>query len=439
MRLRLPILVASLLNLLAASPLAAIEPTAVARLVEPSMVRIFVEGPGGAASASGFVVSAQGHVATAYHVVRPHIEMGWDLFVAESGGATGARRVAAVVQAFPDEDLAVLKVEGLDRAPVALSESHADTLTKGMTVFAIGYPGAGERLGADSGTSFTAGIANRIFEGAWTRNGPRIQIVQHSAATNPGNSGGPIVNPCGQVVGMNTEREIALFITPSGMPIVYDVIQGVFFASHVSVLVEKLKALGIPYKGAGKVCRVFLGVASTNFYWIAGGVFVVGLALILLLIKHRPRRVVHIVVYGGAVTRNGARALGHLFRQPPWRRSKLPLWRSAKRGATWRLRCEDVEGGPLDITITEEDMRRVSKGLVIGSDPACDRCLAASGIAKRHAQIVPLGDGLGIVDLHSGTGTTVDDSLVDPGEGPVPLAPGAQVRLGKMKFRVERR
>ncbi len=430
MTLRLPILAASALSLYAAQPAAAIEPTTVARLVEPSMVRVLVEGPGRIASASGFVVSSQGHAVTAYHVVRPHIDQGWSLFVVESGAAPGARRAAKVVQAYPDEDLAVLKVENLNRRPVVLSESGVDTPTKGMTVFAIGYPGAGERLGADSGTSFTAGVANRIFEGAWTRDGPRIQIIQHSAATNPGNSGGPVVNPCGQVVGMNTEREIALFMTPSGMPIVYDVIQGVFFASHVSVLVEKLKALGIPYKGTQKVCRVILGVATTNFYWYAAAAVAAVLALALLLIKHWPRRAVHIVVLGGAATRNGARALGHLFRLPPWRHER--------HETAWRLRCEDVEGGPLDIVITQEDLRRAPKGLVIGSDPACDRCLDADGIAKKHAQVIPLGEDLGIIGLHSGAGTAVDERLVDPSGGPAPLTPGAQVRLGKMKFRVER-
>jgi hypothetical protein len=428
---RILILAAGIVSLLAASPAAAIEPTTVARRVEPSMVQIIVEGSVGTASASGFVVSTQGHIVTTYHVVEPHVKVGWNLFVVESGATPEARRAATVVQVYPDEDLAVLKVENLDRPAVPLSESDTDTLTKGMTVFAIGYPGAGERLGADSGTSFTAGMANRIFMGAWTRDGPRIQIVQHSAATNPGNSGGPIVNPCGQVVGVNTEREIAMLVTPSGLPIVYDVIQGVFFASHVSVLVEKLQALGVPYNGTQKVCRVILGVASTNFYWYASGSVVAILALVLLLIRYWPRRVVHIVVLGGSAARDGARALGHMLLQPRWRH-----WRQEP---VWRLHCEDAEDGPIDIVITPEDLRRASKGLVIGRDPACDRCLTADGIAEQHAQLIPLGDGLGVTDLHSGTGTAVDERPVDPNDGPAPLASGSRLRLGNVTFRVERR
>ena len=428
---RVLILAATTISLLAAIPASAIEPTTVARRVEQSMVRIIVEGPDGIAGASGFIVSRQGHIATAYHVVQPHIDQGWDLFVVESGAAPEARRAAIVVQAFPDEDLAVLKVDGLERPPVMLSESAPDTLAKGTTLFAIGYPGAGERFGAHSGTSFTAGVANRIFVAAWTPDGPRIPIIQHSAATNPGNSGGPVFNPCGQVAGLNTEREMAMLITPSGLPIVYDVIQGVFFASHVSVLVEKLKALKIQYNGTQKLCRVVLGVASTNFYWYGLAALVAVLALVLLLIRNWPRRVIHIVVPGGSAARNGARALGHMLLQLPWRKRR--------RNTEWRLHCDDAEGGPIEIVITQEDLRQAPNGLVIGRDPSCDRCLAVDGIAGQHVQRVPLGDKLSVTDLQSGSVTAVDERPVDPNDGPATLTPGARLRLGNATFRVERR
>ncbi|WP_193369828.1 trypsin-like peptidase domain-containing protein [Pelagibius marinus] len=418
--------------LLAAGPAAAIEPTAVARMVEPSMVQVLVEGPERRASGSGFLVSAEGHVATAFHMLRPHIEAGWQLFVLESGAAPAARHSATVVGTYPEEDLAVLKVEGLERPPVTLSEADLDLPAQGSEIFAIGYPAAGARLGAGAGMSFTAGMANRIFVGAWTAESARIRIIQHSAATNPGNSGGPIVNPCGQVVGINTEREMAMLVTPTGLPIVYDVIQGVFFASHVSVLIEKLNELDVPYSGSPKVCRVIFGVASTNYPWYAAAAVVVLLVLVLLLVKHWPRRVIHVVVISRDAARNGARALGHLILHP--RAGSKP------RKITWRLHCDAVEEGrPIDIVIDEDDLRRAPHGLVIGSDTACDRCLAADGIDRRHAQLVPLGEELGIKDLHSETGTAIDAKPVDPENGAALLKPGAELRLGNLVFRVERR
>lgn len=93
----------------------------------------------------------------------------------------------------------------------------------------------------------------------------------------------------------------------------------------------------------------------------------------------------------------------------------------------------------MDIVITQGDLRRAPKGLVIGRDPTCDRCLAADGIAGQHAQLVPLGEGLGVSDLHSDTGTAVDERPVDPNVGPAPLTPGSRLRLGNVTFRVERR
>lgn len=418
--------------LLAAWPAAAIEPTTVARMVEPSMVQVLVEGPAGRFSGSGFVVSAEGHVATTYHVLRPHIEADWEILVLESGAAPADRRSATLVAAYPEEDLAVLKVEGLERTPATLSEADLELPAQGSEIFAIGFPAAGERLSTEAGMSFTAGMANRIFVGAWTADSARIRIIQHSAATNPGNSGGPVVNPCGQVVGVNTEREMAVLVTPTGLPLVYDVIQGVFFASHVSVLVEKLKELNVPYRGSSKVCRVVFGVASTNYPWYAAAGVTVLLVLALLLVKHWPRRVIHVVVVGRDAARNRARALGHLVLHP--RSGTRP------RKITWRLRCDATEGGrPIDIVIDEDDLRRAPHGLVIGSDTACDRCLAADGIDRRHAQLVPLGGELGVKDLHSKTGTAVDAKPVDPKNGAAPLRPGAELRLGNLVFRVERR
>lgn len=423
---------AALACLLLPDPAGGIEPTSVARHIEPSMVQILVEGGGRQVGGSGFVVSEEGHVATAFHVIERHVELGWEIFVVESGAAAGTRHSAAVAGSFPEEDIAVLKVDGLSRPPVVLSQADTESLPQGMQVFAIGYPGAGGRLGGDSGTSFTAGLVNRIFVGAWTADSPRIRIIQHSAATNPGSSGGPVVNPCGQVVGLNTEREMAMLITPTGLPLIYDVIQGVFFASHVSVLAEKLAALEVPYNGSAKVCRVFFGVASTNYPWYAAAVVLAVITLALLLIRHWPRRVVHVVVVGGHTARNGARALGHLILHP--RRRGEP------RKVTWRLHCADAAGGgPIDIVIDEDDLRRAPEGLVIGSDAACDRCLAADGIDSRHAQVVPLGDTLGIRDLHSQTGTVVDAHAVNPEDGAAPLRPGAELRLGNLVFRVERR
>jgi S1-C subfamily serine protease len=293
---------------------AAIEPQSVAQMLEPSVVRVIATGPEGMTAGTGFVVSRDDHVATNLHVVDPLSRGDWTIFVVESGVALDERRPAKLVKAFPDEDLAILQVEGLNRPPVLLSEIDADRPAKGATIFAIGFPEAGGRLGTALETSFTIGSVSRLFAGAWFASGPQFGLIQHSAPTNPGSSGGPIVNACGHVVGVNSQREIAVVLSPLGLPIVTDVIQGVFFASDASVLIDKLKELGIAYSGTRKVCRVFLGVASTNLFLYAGVAALAGLTLLAGLIVFWPRLVVQTVVQCGCTIRGCAKAVGRAIR-----------------------------------------------------------------------------------------------------------------------------
>jgi hypothetical protein len=384
-----------------AGPAGALDPQEVAKRLEPSVVHVVVTGDGGSAGGTGFVVSRDGHIATNYHIVRPHIEAGWEIFVVASGAPVGVRRPAKLVAALSGEDLAVLRVPDLDRPPVQLSDAGADRPAKGATVFTIGYPEVGARLGAIPEASFTTGSVGRIFDGSWTAGGPKIKIIQHSAPTNPGSSGGPIVNGCGQVVGVNTQRELAILITPLGVPVMTDIIQGVFFASHASALIAKLKDLGVPYQGTPKICRVFLGLAMTDFY------LNVGIALLIVL-----------VLIGGL----------YMIRPGPFRRKQ--------RG--WRLVGTDGAGDPVEIVVTTADLDRHTTGIVIGGDPLCHKTLTDPSVSYRHVRLTVLDDGLAVDDLHSKTGTAVDGTPLDPDAAPTSLSAGAQLKIGDVAVRLER-
>jgi len=289
-------------------------------MLEPSVVRVIATGPEGTTTGTGFVVSRDGHVATNLHVVDPFFQGGWTIFVVESGVSPDERRPATLVKAFPDEDLAVLKGEGLTRAPVRLSETDAVRPPKGATIFAIGFPEAGGRLGTALGTSFTTGSVSRLFTGSWFTDGPQIGLIQHTAPTNPGSSGGPIVNACGQVIGVNSQREMAVVLSPIGLPIVTDVIQGVFFASRASVLMDKLKELDIAYVGTRRVCRVFLGVASTKHLLYASLAALAaisgfaGLALLTVLVVFRTKVVVRAVNRISRTVRDCTKVVGRAIR-----------------------------------------------------------------------------------------------------------------------------
>lgn len=318
--MRPKILIVATVCVLLAAPAGAIEPETVMRRIEPTVIRVLTTGPEGTVVGTGIVVSRDGYVATTYHVVRNHAERKWKIRIVESGLPIEKARPATLVKGYPGEDLAILHIDGLHRRPARLREADHGEPAKGSAVFAIGYPGAGARLGAAAQASITTGVVSRLFRGAWAHDGPRILIIQHTAPINPGNSGGPIVDACGRVVGVNTQREVAYVLLPGGVPMMTDVIQGVFFASHASVLTAKLKALRIHYAVARRRCRTFLGVASTR--WPLYGTLA-GIALAALLVGgfailiFRPPRLVYVIVRVGDGLRTGGSALRRMVRRRP--------------------------------------------------------------------------------------------------------------------------
>jgi S1-C subfamily serine protease len=160
----------------------------------PAVVHIRAAGsrsgrPAGG-TGSGAVISPDGLILTNHHVVDGADRL--DLAFAD-GRRTGAR----VLGVDPDTDLAVLRAETTDRlASVSLGDSK--TIRRGQIAVAIGNP-----LGFES--TVTAGIVSAVGRSLRARNGRLIDdVLQTDAALNPGNSGGPLVDGRGAVIGINT-------------------------------------------------------------------------------------------------------------------------------------------------------------------------------------------------------------------------------------------
>lgn len=150
-------------------------------------------------SGTGFVV-APGFIVTNKHVVA---DRGADFTVVTSSGDTFEVEVLA---RDPTEDLAILKVEGLDLAPLALGDS--DDLAIGQTVLAIG-----NALG-ELENSVSVGVVSGLSRTLTARGlgGSEIlrEVIQTDAAINPGNSGGPLINLSGEVIGINVARAVGV-------------------------------------------------------------------------------------------------------------------------------------------------------------------------------------------------------------------------------------
>jgi S1-C subfamily serine protease len=138
---------------------------------------------------SGFVIAPDGYILTNSHVVAEAKKI-------RAAFIDGTRSPATLVGADPATDLAVIRVSGSKLPYAELGESAG--LRVGQLVIAIGNP-LGFQSTVSSGVISALGRTLRSQQGRLIEN-----IIQHTAPLNPGNSGGPLVDPRGRVVGINT-------------------------------------------------------------------------------------------------------------------------------------------------------------------------------------------------------------------------------------------
>jgi serine protease DegQ len=159
---------------------------------------------------SGVVVTESGRILTALHVVT-----GTDRWVVVF--ADGSKSEAALVGSQPENDLAVLQPKHLPDEQPAATLASSTTLRPGDEVVATGFP-------FGIGPSVTAGVVSglkRTFVDPKNQKTQLTNLIQFDAAVNPGNSGGPLVNRDGEVVGI-----VTAIANPSGA----DVFAGIGFA-----------------------------------------------------------------------------------------------------------------------------------------------------------------------------------------------------------------
>lgn len=225
----------------------------------PSVASIITKTRSGTATGTGVIYSENGYIVTNYHVIE-----GGESYTVQ---LTDDRVLSAtLVGDDPTSDLAVLQVNAADLTSAVFGNS--DVLQVGDAVVAIGDP-----LGVEYRGTMTDGIVSAINRNV-SLDGRTMNLIQTNAALNSGNSGGPLINSLGQVIGINTVK-IGAFADKAGVEGLGFAIPSTVVKDIVDQIISQGYVSGRPYLG---ITGENLSIFYQRYYRLPDGMYISAVA-----------------------------------------------------------------------------------------------------------------------------------------------------------------
>ena len=415
--------------------------------LEKSVVRIVRQTDQGLSAGTGFAINDQGYIATNVHVIADANAI--------KAIPTNSNELydVEVIATSQELDLAIAYIPDITLPPITLSLAPA---IKGQKVWSIGYPGGADRNRPAHDPTVQDGVIGRIFWGAWHTQ--ELRIIQHNAPTNPGNSGGPLLDDCSRAIGVNTQASLVVITSPSSGVTRVPHAAGIYWSSHIEELANLLGDHGIAFQSESDDCvaaggtegsgeaekaqrgaekaqheaekarreaeqaRVQAEEASDQFFvWL---LLLGGVALIALVVAlKKPRQLAQ-------QTLEKPRQFVQQMSRRVTKKDAAVVAKGPKYGLV--LAGFDGRGNRVCIELSPGRFAGQRLGLSLGRHPELvDEVVADENVSRRHLRIAAEGDQFYVEDLNSSNGTFLNEQRLSPFE-PERLDYGTKVALGDL-------
>ncbi len=343
---------------------------------------------------SGFIINKDGYVITNNHVTKDN--RGLIILINKHD----EYKDITLIKTYPKHDITILKINNYNKGTFFKLQKPS-TIKKGQDINTLGFPGGADLL---EGLSFNAtlsdGIISKIDRATQGDFPPNYKFVQISATINKGNSGGPLFNNNGSIVGINT--------LGNGSPEV----QGIFWAIHVEELIKVLKEKKIKYTIDGSSLK------RIEMIWIAFAVLVLVVLILFFILSRRKQETPTIDedemsrLVRDKMKKYGGDSSSEEYIDDPYYQEEpkgtVAMGKPRESTRLMRIVLTPVQSALPTITSANDEP------IMLGRGEGCDIVIPHAYVSREHLYLIIEKYKIKVIDLDSINGTYIDGQKLEP-------------------------